>query len=208
MSLVRFTTLAAIALAAGCLPIAPTASPSSAATPASPAAAASAPSAPPEQAESPIPEGVPVATIRGEKVGYRRSSLNGNTKDGFTLYMFELEELARIRGEVNASIEGKLEKGKPVPVVLRFLQVGDPKSTEGVRNISSGGCQGEGTLTLETMSPLPKPRPTAHDPEAVGEAKGKLMINVECSFDLKKEFGNFTISGPITATIFSTEARR
>jgi hypothetical protein len=148
-----------------------------------------------------------VATIRGEKVGYRRVRLNGNTKAGFMLHLFELAEPARIRGEVEASFEGKLERGKPVPLLLRFLQIGDngPKSDDGVRNISSGGCRGKGTLLLDTMSPLPKPRAKAHEPEEVGEARGKLTIDVECAFDLKQEFGNFTIAGPFTATIVSVD---
>jgi hypothetical protein len=165
-----------------------------------PTTSVKAPIAMPSGPETAVPSTVPSATIRGVRTGYRRNRLTGNAKDGFTLTLFELEDPAHIKGEVNASIEGPLVKSKPMPVKMTFLQVADngPRSMEGVRNIS---CYGKGTLVLDSVPVVPKP---GSEPKEVGEAKGKVTIDVECDRE-EKEFGKFAISGPITATVVSAK---
>ncbi len=180
--------------------------PSTAATAATSTSTSTSTAAPvPKAAEDagPVPTDVPVATIRGVKTGYRRNSLSGGGKT-FYLNMFEPADLGRTGGEVNATVKGPLVKGKPLPVQMTFLQVADngPKSEGGVRNISAGGCSGKGTLTLDSVPKMPA-KPSAG--QELGAAVGKIAIDVECSFDLEKDFGRFTVAGPITMKVSAAE---
>jgi hypothetical protein len=198
----------AITASTGCMPpgLAPSSTPANAETEAAEPASTTGAKSAETAVAAPIPDGVPTATIKGERVGYRRSSIVGNNQDkrGFAITMFELDDPAQIRGEINAHIDGPLVKGKALPVEMTFLQIGDngPKSQEGVRNISAAGCAGKGELFLDTVPKLPAP---TTERKEVGEAKGKLKVDVTCHFELEKEFGSFTIAGPITLKVTTTK---